>query len=310
MRHQVFISYSRKDTKIVDKICKTFNENGITYFIDRTGISGGLEFPELIVNAIDQCDVFLFIGSRNSYSSRFVSNEVTYAYNNKTHNSIIPYLIDDTPLPKSLQFIFGNVNYRKMKEHPINTVLIQDIKNLLSVETTRPSSEAKPQEYETTKLTFKDKHPLFYAGTATQIALLLTIFYFFCHLLKPGWGYIGKHIGNIYWWTNVILCISLILSTASTLLLPLKRKKIFYGICGLDIVQGISTCIICSKIGSINFDYQTKTYQSLDKIGDLINHHPFLIFVFIAAIISIHCYTMYRILRLKHNGTSIWETMR
>ena len=38
MKYNVFISYSRKDTKTVDKICNAFDKNGITYFIDRIGI--------------------------------------------------------------------------------------------------------------------------------------------------------------------------------------------------------------------------------------------------------------------------------
>lgn len=39
MKYNVFISYSRKDTKTVNKICNAFDKNGITYFIDRIGIS-------------------------------------------------------------------------------------------------------------------------------------------------------------------------------------------------------------------------------------------------------------------------------
>ena len=52
MAYDVFISYSRKDTAIADKICKTFDSVGITYFIDRQGIGGGFEFPEVLANAI------------------------------------------------------------------------------------------------------------------------------------------------------------------------------------------------------------------------------------------------------------------
>ena len=46
MAYDVFISYSRKDTAIADKICKALDKAGITYFIDRKGINGGMEFQK------------------------------------------------------------------------------------------------------------------------------------------------------------------------------------------------------------------------------------------------------------------------
>ena len=302
MKQQVFISYSRKDTKTVDKICKTFDDNGITYFIDRTGISGGLEFPEIIVKAIEECEVFIFIGSQNSYSSRYVSNEVTYAYNVKGQNSIIPYLIDNTPLPGSLQFIFGNVNYRKIKEHPIDTVLIQDVKTILKSKTGFTTSVTSPETKQTHKSLrsiFTDKRPMLYSGMTLQIAMLLTVLIFFCQLLKPGWGYIGKHPGSVYWWTCIILCASLILSIIGTGLLPLKRKNIFYGLCGLDVIQSVCIYAICSRVGSINYEYTTKTYKLLDTIGDFINYQTILSVALIALLIALHCFVMSKAINIK-----------
>ena len=38
MKHDIFISYSRKDTAIAERICAAFDKAGITYFIDRLGI--------------------------------------------------------------------------------------------------------------------------------------------------------------------------------------------------------------------------------------------------------------------------------
>lgn len=48
----VFISYSRKDTPVADRICRALDSAGISYFIDRQGIGGGREFPELLAQAI------------------------------------------------------------------------------------------------------------------------------------------------------------------------------------------------------------------------------------------------------------------
>ena len=130
-KYDVFISYSRKDTKIVDKICEAFDANGITYFIDRAGIGGGSEFPAELANAIKSSKLFLFIGSKNSYDSKFTQSEVVFAFNRKEKGEIIPYIIDGSNLPDELDFTFSAINRRNIKDHPIETVLINDINSKL-----------------------------------------------------------------------------------------------------------------------------------------------------------------------------------
>lgn len=131
MQYDVFISYSRKDTEIANQICKAFDEVGITYFIDRQGISGGFEFPTVLAEAIVNCKIFLYIASQNSYESRFTQSEITFAFNEKPKGSILPYIIDGSTMPPALRFVFSNINWRRLEEHPINTVLVDDLLNLL-----------------------------------------------------------------------------------------------------------------------------------------------------------------------------------
>ena len=128
MKKDVFISYSRKDMKIADQICDVLKANGITYFIDREGISGGEEYSGVLAESIDSCILFLFLGSENSYESRWTSKEIHYALDHKDNIAIIPYLIDDEPLPKNLKLDFSDLNIRNINEHPIDTILIEDIK--------------------------------------------------------------------------------------------------------------------------------------------------------------------------------------
>jgi len=129
MEYDIFISYSRIDTQIADKICSVLDLYNISYFIDRKGISGGLEFPEILADAIDNCKAVLFIGSKNSYESRFTTREITYAFNEK--KEIIPYKIDNFPMPKGLKLVFSGINWRTITEHPIESVLIYDILNII-----------------------------------------------------------------------------------------------------------------------------------------------------------------------------------
>lgn len=131
MNYDVFISYSRKDIGIADRICSAFDRVGVTYFIDRQGIGGGLEFPDAIANAIVNCHVVLFLASINSYTSKFTNSEITFAFNKKEKNSIIPYRIDNSDMPIGLQFVFSSINWRSLEEHPIEPVLVNDILKML-----------------------------------------------------------------------------------------------------------------------------------------------------------------------------------
>ena len=140
MAYDVFISYSRKDTKVADRICEVFDKVGISYFIDRQGIGGGFEFPLPLAENIVSSKIFLFLASENSYNSKFTINEIVFAFNKKEKNSILPYIIDNSSLPLDLEFVFAGVNWRNIKEHPIEKTLVLDIFKLLGRETsTRPA---------------------------------------------------------------------------------------------------------------------------------------------------------------------------
>jgi len=142
MKYDVFISYSRRDTDIANKICEAFDKANITYFIDRQEIVGAYEFPEILANAILDSRLFLYLASQNSYKSKFTNSEVTFAFNEKDKNSILPYIIDGSELPVSQKFILSAINWRNIKEHPINSVLVSDILALLNRhnETYKPKS--------------------------------------------------------------------------------------------------------------------------------------------------------------------------
>lgn len=132
MKYDVFISYSRRDTDIANKICEAFDKVNITYFIDRKGIGGAYEFPEILANAILDSKLFLYLASHNSYNSKFTNSEVIFAFNKKEKNCVLPYIIDGSELPISQTLIFSAINWRNIKEHPINTVLVSDILALLN----------------------------------------------------------------------------------------------------------------------------------------------------------------------------------
>ncbi|MBQ8853480.1 MAG: TIR domain-containing protein [Alistipes sp.] len=131
MNYEVFISYSRKDSDVAKRICNAFDSAGISYFIDKQGISGGFEFPVVLAEAIIECKVVLFLASKNSYDSKFTNAELTFAFNEKPKNSVLPYIIDGSTMPPALRFVFSSINWRTIESHPIEPTLVDDILKLL-----------------------------------------------------------------------------------------------------------------------------------------------------------------------------------
>lgn len=149
MKYDVFISYSRKDSDIANRICKAFDEVGITYFIDRQGINGGLEFPKVLAEAIIDSRIFLYLASENSYESKFTQAEITYAFNKKAKDCILPYIIDGSAMPSSLEFVFSAINWRNIENHPIESVLLEDLLGLLKRQKNRQVELAYTQKKRT-----------------------------------------------------------------------------------------------------------------------------------------------------------------
>ena len=131
MEYDIFISYSRKDTAIADRVCEALDQAGISYFIDRQDIGGGFEFPVVLAEAILNSKLVLFLASQNSYDSKFTNAELTFAFNEKPKNSILPYIIDGSIMPPALRFVFSSINWREIATTPIEPDLIHDLKVLL-----------------------------------------------------------------------------------------------------------------------------------------------------------------------------------
>ena len=159
--YDIFISYSRKDSAIADQICAALDSAGITYFIDRQGIGGGFEFPAVLAENIVNSQIFLLLASKNSYESKFTMNEIVFAFNKKPKNAILPYIIDNSSLPISLEFVFAGINWRNMTDHPIDPTLVDDLLKLLGRERVNKVVEDAEVATETTPhLTEREKYLL------------------------------------------------------------------------------------------------------------------------------------------------------
>jgi hypothetical protein len=71
----VFISYSHKDSNLVDKITQCFQSDGINYWRDDKDLFAGQILDEAISDGIQNNSIFLIVLTPNSISSNWVKRE-------------------------------------------------------------------------------------------------------------------------------------------------------------------------------------------------------------------------------------------
>ena len=109
-RKRIFISYSRMDLAFAESFAKRIEDEVHTVpWFDLQGIETGAQFEDVIIRAIDNCDLVLFLFSENSLNSPWTKKEVMYAKN--IRKKIYPVVIDGTALHGWFLFEFGDINY-------------------------------------------------------------------------------------------------------------------------------------------------------------------------------------------------------
>lgn len=147
----IFISYSRIDKNIVFPFVKRIEQElSTTCWIDYEGIESGSQFEEVIVNAIEESKVVLFMLSDNSINSKWTKREVLYAEDEGKR--IVPIIVDDKGLRKWFKFHFGNVDYIDIKDEGQCDKLLNNLASWIGVERmskknlqTQTSSDVEPK---------------------------------------------------------------------------------------------------------------------------------------------------------------------
>lgn len=91
---QIFISYSRGDLSIAERIVNALEKYDLKPWIDWKSIPKGEKFENEIIKGIEDSDVFLQLISPNSTRSNWCRREIEYAVLNGKR--IIPIVIQDT----------------------------------------------------------------------------------------------------------------------------------------------------------------------------------------------------------------------
>lgn len=134
---QIFISYKRDDLDMVwsikDKIEKQSGEN---CWIDLDGIESDAQFANVIIKAINQTKIFLFMYSSKhteieDYENDWTIREINFAQKKKKR--IVFVNIDGSKLTDWFELIFGTKQQIDAKSSKEMNKLCSDIKKWLSV---------------------------------------------------------------------------------------------------------------------------------------------------------------------------------
>lgn len=146
--HDVFISYSIKDSNTMELICNTFEQNGIRCWYAPRNIAPGNDWREAIIEAISSAKIFILIYSRHSNQSRQVLNEVTAAFNASC--VIIPFRIDEDQMTPALSYYLDNLHWMDALSFPRNAkadtlcAMVQSILGKSSAPADPPKPRPKP----------------------------------------------------------------------------------------------------------------------------------------------------------------------
>ena len=96
----LFISYSRKDEKFVERLSKDLRAEGYDVWVDFMGIRGGQEWVNEIEKAVRSCDAFIVVISPDSMKSEWVDRETVLAMH--LDKPTVPVMLREAELPLQL----------------------------------------------------------------------------------------------------------------------------------------------------------------------------------------------------------------
>lgn len=124
---EVFISYSRKDLEEVKKIKFEIDKKvGIDCWMDLDGIESGEQFEDVIIDAICNSQIVLFMMSANSMESPWALDELDFAkHENKR---VILVGIDDAEMTRKFYFRYHKYDNISWYNEPQRNKLIKNLK--------------------------------------------------------------------------------------------------------------------------------------------------------------------------------------
>lgn len=93
MTFKVFVSYSTHDLEHVEQLQNQLTNSPIEVFVAENSVAPSQELASTIAKAIEDCDLFILVWSKNAKESDWVSQEVGRA--GALKKTILPLILND-----------------------------------------------------------------------------------------------------------------------------------------------------------------------------------------------------------------------
>lgn len=166
--HKIFISYSRQDYAAVVQL-KEEIESLLGYgscWIDLIGIESDRQFVDVIIDAIDKAEIFLFMYSKHSENSVWTRKEINYA--NSEKKRIVFLKIDDAEISKYYRFQFGGHDIIDIEDKKQKKKLLNDLTKWCGL--VSPNQEQEQNQEQEPRMHFKPKLKINYAKYINSIS--------------------------------------------------------------------------------------------------------------------------------------------
>jgi TolB-like protein/Flp pilus assembly protein TadD len=140
MPHDIFISYSRKDSEHALSLAERLEGEGIRVWIDKQGIVGAEKWATEIVEGIKSCSTFILLISGDSVKSENVLRELSLA--NESRKRILPVEIERIELPTSFMYPLAGLQRVKIADfggivrahkHGVERIVQKDLRKTLMI---------------------------------------------------------------------------------------------------------------------------------------------------------------------------------
>lgn len=122
----IFLSYSRRDTELVCRLCGDLEARGLQVWMDRNNIEAGTHWRTSIVNGIQSCQTFLVVISAASQQSSNVAKEMSLAESN--NKPILPVKIDNSPIQSDFSYSLAGIQFIDMTLKGYENSLLEIVK--------------------------------------------------------------------------------------------------------------------------------------------------------------------------------------
>lgn len=138
----IFVSYASEDRKVAERLVTLLENEGYECWIDKSAISKGGDYGEIIPDAIEKCDVFLLLLSKNTQDSIWVPKELNLALRGR--KKVLPFVLDAVKLNRSFDFKLENV--QRIDANRRFNKAFEELKEALAEVEPKKRAEQNPEE--------------------------------------------------------------------------------------------------------------------------------------------------------------------